>query len=340
MPAQTVIQVRRDTAANWTSANPTLASGEVGFETDTLRFKIGNGSTAWTSLSYGVAGSATTATTATNIAGGLAGSLPYQTGAGATALLAAGTAGRVLVMNGSGTAPEWAQPKLSAFAATTSAELAGVISDETGSGALVFSTSPSLTTPGIGSGGANFSGATSGTTNIRAAATASGTLTLPAETGTLATQAHVAGAYLPLAGGTLTGALALGGNNISGVGTLTATNITLTGTLDTGLSAGVVKSDGSGVLSAGAVSLTAEVSGVLPIANGGTGASSAGAALTALGAAAASHTHTSSQITDRTTAMFGAGVTNLGSLSTNTRIWIQATQPSSGMVEGDLYFYG
>jgi len=40
--------------------------------------------------------------------------------------------------------------KLSALAATTSAELAGVISDETGSGALVFATSPSLTTPNIG----------------------------------------------------------------------------------------------------------------------------------------------------------------------------------------------
>ena len=40
--------------------------------------------------------------------------------------------------------------KLSVHAATTSAELAGVISDETGSGALVFGTSPTLTTPSIG----------------------------------------------------------------------------------------------------------------------------------------------------------------------------------------------
>jgi hypothetical protein len=40
--------------------------------------------------------------------------------------------------------------KLSDFAATTSAELAGVISDETGSGALVFGTSPTLTTPVLG----------------------------------------------------------------------------------------------------------------------------------------------------------------------------------------------
>jgi hypothetical protein len=40
--------------------------------------------------------------------------------------------------------------KLNAFAATTSAELAGVISDETGSGALVFANTPTLTTPNIG----------------------------------------------------------------------------------------------------------------------------------------------------------------------------------------------
>jgi len=48
------IQLRNDTAANWTSANPTLAQGEMGIETDTLKFKFGNGTTAWTSLSYGL----------------------------------------------------------------------------------------------------------------------------------------------------------------------------------------------------------------------------------------------------------------------------------------------
>lgn len=47
------IQLRRGTAAAWTSANPTLANGEIGIESDTNLFKIGNGSTAWTSLSYG-----------------------------------------------------------------------------------------------------------------------------------------------------------------------------------------------------------------------------------------------------------------------------------------------
>lgn len=48
----TQIQVRRDTAANWTSANPTLAAGEIGFETDQNKFKIGTGSADWANLSY------------------------------------------------------------------------------------------------------------------------------------------------------------------------------------------------------------------------------------------------------------------------------------------------
>jgi hypothetical protein len=47
-----VIQFRRDTAANWTSANPTLADGEMGIESDTQKYKIGNGYTVWNSLSY------------------------------------------------------------------------------------------------------------------------------------------------------------------------------------------------------------------------------------------------------------------------------------------------
>ncbi len=46
------IQIRRDTAANWTANNPTLAAGEAGYETDTGKIKYGDGSTAWTGLSY------------------------------------------------------------------------------------------------------------------------------------------------------------------------------------------------------------------------------------------------------------------------------------------------
>ena len=52
MSVVTQIQVRRGTASQWTSTNPTLASGEWGYETDTGLAKIGDGSTAWTSLGY------------------------------------------------------------------------------------------------------------------------------------------------------------------------------------------------------------------------------------------------------------------------------------------------
>jgi hypothetical protein len=48
----TKIQLRRDTASDWTSNNPTLAAGEFGWESDTNRFKIGTGSANWTSLEY------------------------------------------------------------------------------------------------------------------------------------------------------------------------------------------------------------------------------------------------------------------------------------------------
>lgn len=46
------MQQRRGTAAQWTAANPVLAAGEIGFETDTNKFKMGNGSSAWTALQY------------------------------------------------------------------------------------------------------------------------------------------------------------------------------------------------------------------------------------------------------------------------------------------------
>jgi hypothetical protein len=48
----TLIQFRRDTAANWTSINPVLAQGELGLETDTSNYKIGDGVTNWNTLIY------------------------------------------------------------------------------------------------------------------------------------------------------------------------------------------------------------------------------------------------------------------------------------------------
>ena len=186
---------------------------------------VANGKTAvvvWNGTDF-VEVAPAVATTATNLAGGVAGSLPYQSGASTTTFLGIGTANYVLTSTG--TAPTWTlntgtgnvvratsptlvtptlgvasattinkvtltapatgstltiadgktltasntltftgtdassvafgtggtvtytSNNLSVFAATTSAQLAGVISDETGSGSLVFGTSPTLATP-------------------------------------------------------------------------------------------------------------------------------------------------------------------------------------------------
>ena len=45
-------QLRRDTASNWASTNPTLAQGEPGYETNTGNLKIGTGATGWIYLPY------------------------------------------------------------------------------------------------------------------------------------------------------------------------------------------------------------------------------------------------------------------------------------------------
>ena len=52
MPKARPIQLRIDTAANWSAANPTLKEGEFGVESNTGYIKQGDGSTVWTSLSY------------------------------------------------------------------------------------------------------------------------------------------------------------------------------------------------------------------------------------------------------------------------------------------------
>jgi hypothetical protein len=71
MPVVTQIQVRRGTAAQWTSTNPTLAAGEFGFETDTNKLKCGTGTTAWASLPYlNNDGDITGVTAGTGISGG------------------------------------------------------------------------------------------------------------------------------------------------------------------------------------------------------------------------------------------------------------------------------
>lgn len=137
MAVVTQIQLRRGTAASWTSANPTLASGEFGYETDTGKAKIGNGTTAWNSLSYsltGATGTVTSVTAGTGLSGGtitstgtIALSTPVSVANGGTGITSFGT----------GVATWLGTP--------SSANLAAAVTDETGSGSLVFGTNPTIT---------------------------------------------------------------------------------------------------------------------------------------------------------------------------------------------------
>jgi len=96
------IQLRNGTAAQWTSANPTLAVGELGAETDTGKFKIGTGSTAWNSLAYAAVGTVTSV--AQSFTGGIVsvGGTPIST-SGTLALTVVGTSGGIVYFSGSNT---------------------------------------------------------------------------------------------------------------------------------------------------------------------------------------------------------------------------------------------
>lgn len=111
MPQITQIQVRRDAAATWTSTNPTLAEGEIGFETDTGKFKIGTKVATvlqtWTQLPYATDASditgttlSTSVTTATGLTSiGTLGSLNVTNTVAAGTLTGSGTG--ITALNGS-----------------------------------------------------------------------------------------------------------------------------------------------------------------------------------------------------------------------------------------------
>jgi hypothetical protein len=94
MAVQTQIQVRRGTAASWTSTNPTLAAGEIGFETDTGKYKIGTGSSTWNALSYNLNGATAAAIPLSTVT--TKGDLIGATGSAAVSRVAVGTDGQYL----------------------------------------------------------------------------------------------------------------------------------------------------------------------------------------------------------------------------------------------------
>jgi hypothetical protein len=164
------IQLRNGTAAQWTSANPTLAVGELGVETDTNKFKVGTGSTAWNSLAYSVgftwrgAWSSSTAYAVNDLVTyGNASYISIQAGTNQTPGVA--TSYWTVVVSGSG---------LAIGGTTTQVQYnnAGLLG---GSANLTFN-GTTLTT-----GGLSLKGSTSGTVTITAPATAgTQSYTLPA----------------------------------------------------------------------------------------------------------------------------------------------------------------
>lgn len=52
MARDAILQIRRETESNWTTINPVLRAGEFGYEVDSNRLKVGNGSTPWVDLEY------------------------------------------------------------------------------------------------------------------------------------------------------------------------------------------------------------------------------------------------------------------------------------------------
>jgi len=113
---------------------------------------------------------------------------------------------------------------LAGHAATTSAQLRGVISDETGSGSLVFGTSPTITSPSITT-----------PTITSPTITGTGTITATTFTGNLTGSASL---NLLKTGDTMSGAIAMGSNKITGLGTPTAntTDAATTAYVDTAIS--------------------------------------------------------------------------------------------------------
>jgi len=86
----------------------------TGTTTLTTVLPVTSGGTGASSLSGITVGTATSATTATNLASGVAGAIPYQSGSGATGFSAAGSSGQVLTSAGVGT-PTWTTPSAGAL---------------------------------------------------------------------------------------------------------------------------------------------------------------------------------------------------------------------------------
>lgn len=320
MAALTKIKVRRGSTSAWADSGVIpLESGELGFNTDTGKLKIGDGSSSFASL----LAKADVADAATNISNGSAGALVYQSGSGATAFLSGSTNGYVLQYDSGTNAPKWVNPTTLPTSSATNADYVGVTDDSSSttgyiswvgatsgyaatkitstklrvnpstgvitangfvgpvtgtassatklattrningvafdgqSDITILAASPYALTIGTGLNGGSFTGSSAVTISAKLTDSTSTTDSTTAASATAVKSAYdLANAALPKSGGTMTGTLAMGSNNITGTGVIQATtfngalngNATTATTLQTSRTINGVGFDGSAAI--------------------------------------------------------------------------------------------